>query len=89
MAMALFILTGEVMNRSGVTRSLVSFAMSIVGRFKGGLGHVNILSSLFFAGVSGSAVADAAALSNTLIPAMRDVGYSNSFPGTLRRARLN
>jgi TRAP-type uncharacterized transport system fused permease subunit len=69
MAMVLFILTGEVMNRTGVTRYLIDFSMSMVGRFKGGLGHVNILTSIFFAGVSGSAVADAAALSNTLVPA--------------------
>ena len=57
MAMVLFIMTGEVMNRTGVTRYLINFSMSIVGRFKGGLGHVNILTSIFFAGVSGSAVA--------------------------------
>ena len=86
MAMSLFILTGEVMNRSGVTRKLVAFAMSMVGRFKGGLGHVNILSSIFFAGVSGSAVADAAALSNTLIPVMRDMGYSNRYAGAVTAA---
>ena len=62
LAMALFILTGEIMNRTGVTRPLVNFSTALVGRFRGGLGHVNILTSLFFAGVSGSAVADAAAL---------------------------
>ncbi len=55
MAMVLFIMTGEVMNRTGVTRHLINFSMTIVGRFKGGLGHVNIMTSLFFAGVSGSA----------------------------------
>ncbi|UCD82128.1 MAG: TRAP transporter large permease subunit, partial [Desulfobacterales bacterium] len=77
MAMVLFIMTGEVMNRTGVTRYLINFSMSMVGRFKGGLGHVNIMTSIFFAGVSGSAVADAAALSNTLVPAMREQGYSN------------
>jgi TRAP-type transport system large permease protein len=60
MAMVLFILVGEVMNRTGVTRYLIAFSMAIVGRLKGGLGHVNILTSIFFAGVSGSAVADAA-----------------------------
>src|SRR5512138_119633 len=62
MAMPLFILTGELMNRSGCTRALVEFAMSLVGRFKGGLGHVNIMANIFFAGISGSAVADAAVL---------------------------
>ncbi len=86
MAMALFILTGEVMNRTGVTRTLVNFSMSLVGRFKGGLGHVNILTSLFFAGVSGSAVADAAALGNTLIPAMKEKGYTGAYGGAITAA---
>ena len=66
MAMPLFILTAEIMSRAGVTRSLINFAMAIVGRFRGGLGHVNILTSVFFAGISGSAIADSAALSRTL-----------------------
>ena len=86
MAMVLFIMTGEVMNRGGVTRHLIDFSMSMVGRFKGGLGHVNIMTSIFFAGVSGSAVADAAALSNTLIPAMRDQGYTNRYAGAVTAA---
>jgi tripartite ATP-independent transporter DctM subunit len=86
MATVLFIMTGEVMNRTGVTRHLINFSMSMVGRFKGGLGHVNILTSVFFAGVSGSAVADAAALSNTLIPAMREQGYSNRYAGAVTAA---
>jgi tripartite ATP-independent transporter DctM subunit len=86
MAMVLFIMTGEVMNRTGVTRYLIDFSMSIVGKFKGGLGHVNILTSIFFAGVSGSAVADAAALSNTLIPAMREQGYTNRYAGAVTAA---
>ena len=86
MAMALFILVGEIMNRNGVTGSLIRFAMSFVGRFKGGLGHVNILTSVFFAGVSGSAIADAASLSNTLIPAMRNQGYSKSYAGAVTAA---
>jgi len=86
MAMVLFIMTGEVMNRTGVTRYLIEFSMALVGRFKGGLGHVNILTSIFFAGVSGSAVADAAALSNTLIPAMREQGYTNRYAGAITAA---
>ena len=86
MAMVLFIMTGEVMNRTGVTRYLIDFSMSIVGRFKGGLGHVNIMTSIFFAGVSGSAVADAAALSNTLVPAMREQGYTNRYAGAITAA---
>lgn len=86
MAMALFILAGEFMNRTGVTYYLVEFSMSLVGRFKGGLGHVNILTSVFFAGVSGSAVADAAALGNTLIPAMRKKGYSPAYSAAVTAA---
>lgn len=86
MAMVLFIMTGEVMNRTGVTRYLIEFSMSIVGRIKGGLGHVNILASIFFAGISGSAVADAAALSNTLIPAMCEKGYTRRYAGAVTAA---
>ncbi|HEV7371106.1 TRAP transporter large permease [Arenibaculum sp.] len=79
MAMPLFILAGEMMNRGGVTRVLIELSMSLVGRLRGGLGHVNIMTSVFFAGISGSAVADAAALSNTLVPAMRDRGYTTTY----------
>ncbi|MCP5367645.1 MAG: TRAP transporter large permease [Hyphomicrobiales bacterium] len=86
MAMPLFILTGEIMNRAGITRVLIDFSMALVGRFKGGLGHVNILTSVFFAGVSGSAVADSAALSNTLVPAMRAQGYDAPYAGAVTAA---
>jgi tripartite ATP-independent transporter DctM subunit len=79
MAMPFFIMAGEIMNQMNVTKALVDFSMSIVGRFKGGLGHVNIMSSVFFAGVSGSAVADSAALSSTLVPAMRQQGYTSRY----------
>ncbi|NNF98699.1 MAG: TRAP transporter large permease [Desulfobacteraceae bacterium] len=86
MAMTLFIMAGEIMNRTGVTRNLVHFSMSLVGRFKGGLGHVNILTSVFFAGVSGSAMADAAALTNTLVPAMQEQGYTRRYAGAVTAA---
>jgi tripartite ATP-independent transporter DctM subunit len=86
MAMPLFMLGGEIMNRTGVTRYLVNFSMSVMGRFKGGLGHVNIMTSVFFAGVSGSAVADAAALSNTLVPAMHERGYTGTYAAALTAA---
>ena len=86
MAMPLFILAGEVMNRGGVTRVLINLAMALVGRMRGGLGHVNIMTSIFFAGISGSAVADAAALSNTLVPAMRERGYSLPYAGAITAA---
>lgn len=86
MAMPLFILTGEVMNRSGITSALIDFSMSLVGRMKGGLGHVNVLTSVFFAGISGSAVADAAALSNMLVPAMTERGYRDTYAGAITAA---
>lgn len=86
MAMPLFILAGEVMNRGGVTRVLINLAMAIVGRIRGGLGHVNIMTSVFFAGISGSAVADTAALSNTLVPAMRERGYTVAYAGAITAA---
>lgn len=83
MAMPLFILTAEIMGRAGVTRSLIDFAMSIVGRFRGGLGHVNILTSVFFAGISGSAIADSAALSRTFVPEMTARGYDPYYAGAI------
>lgn len=86
MAMPLFILAGELMNRGGVTRALIDLSMSLVGRLRGGLGHVNVMTSVFLAGISGSAVADAAALSNTLVPAMRERGYTNLYAGAITAA---
>lgn len=86
MAMPLFVLVGEIMNRGRITHVLVDFATALVGRAKGGLGHVNILTSVFFAGISGSAMADAAALGNTLVPAMVDQGYSKTYAGAITAA---
>ncbi|MWD29219.1 TRAP transporter large permease subunit [Aquicoccus sp. SCR17] len=86
LSMPLFILAGEIMNRGGVTRALIDLAMAIVGRVRGGLGHVNVLTSVFFAGISGSATADAAALSNTLVPAMQERGYSQTYAGAITAA---
>ena len=86
MAMPMFILTAEIMTRAGVTRALIDFAMSLVGRYRGGLGHVNVLTSVFFAGISGSAVADAAALSRTFVPAMVERGYSPYYAGAITAA---
>ncbi len=86
MAMPLFVLVGELMNRGGITRSLVDLASLVVGRSRGGLGHVNVASSVFFAGVSGSAMADAAALSSTLVPAMKENGYSGVYAGAITAA---
>ncbi|WP_308910532.1 TRAP transporter large permease [Pseudokordiimonas caeni] len=86
MAMPLFIWAGELMNRAGITRSLVDFAMLLMGRFRGGLGHVNVATSVFFAGISGSAAADVAALSNTLVPQMERQGYDKTYAGAITAA---
>jgi tripartite ATP-independent transporter DctM subunit len=86
LSMPLFILAGELMTRGGVTRALIDLAMLMVGRLKGGLGYVNISASVFMAGVSGSAVADAAATTKTLVPAMVDRGYRADFAAALTAA---
>jgi tripartite ATP-independent transporter DctM subunit len=86
MAMPLFILAGELMNRGGITSALINLSMALVGRLKGGLGHVNVLTSVFFAGISGSAVADSAALSNTLVPEMTRRGYSLTYASAITAA---
>ena len=74
-----FILVGELMNSSGLTKRLFKFANVLVGHITGGLGHVNVLASVFFSGVSGSAIADAAGLGNVEIKAMVDEGYDPDF----------
>jgi len=86
MSMPLFILAGEIMNRTGVTRALLRFAMLMFGGLRGGLGHVNVATSVFFAGISGSAVADAASLSNMLVPQMRKEGYPATYAAAITAA---
>lgn len=76
MAIPFFMLSGEIMAVGGLSKRIVDFSDIIVGRFRGGLGYVVILASVIFAGLSGSAVADAAALGGILIPLMVDKGYS-------------
>lgn len=78
-AIPFFIFAGELMNRSGVTDRIFSFARSLVGWLPGGLGHVNVASSVVFAGMSGAAVADAGGLGAVEIKAMRDAGYDKPF----------
>ena len=78
-AIPLFILAGAIMNASGISRRLIAFASAVVGFIRGGLSMVTISASLFFAEISGSAVADVAALGSILIPAMREKGYSKAF----------
>jgi len=79
MAIPLFILAGNIMNRGGITNSLVKFANFLVGRLKGGLAHVNIVSSVFFAGITGVAVADSSVLGSIFVPAMEKEGYDTDF----------
>nr|WP_322940956.1 TRAP transporter large permease [Pseudomonas sp. s4] len=83
MAIPLFILAGNLMNNSGMTPRLIRLANTLVGHFRGGLGHVNVVAGVFFAGVNGSAAADASALSTLLVPAMEKEGYSRKFAAGL------
>lgn len=78
MAIPFFILAGELMNAGGISKRIVNFALSTVGHIRGGLGYVAILASILFAGLSGSAVADTAALGAILIPMMVKAGYDRS-----------
>ena len=79
LAMPFFILAGEIMNRSGITQGLVKLADSLVGWLRGGMAHSNMVASVMFAGITGSATADAAAFGNTLVPAMEKAGYSRPY----------
>jgi tripartite ATP-independent transporter DctM subunit len=72
---SLFVLAANVMNTSAITARIFNFANALVGHLRGGLGHVNVVASMIFAGMSGTAVADAAGLGNIEIKAMRDAGY--------------
>src|SRR3954471_3461572 len=79
LAIPLFILAGAIMNASGISRRLIAFASSLFGWIRGGLAQVSIGASLFFAEISGSAVADVAALGSILIPGMMSKGYPKPF----------
>ncbi|WP_176961133.1 TRAP transporter large permease [Lentibacillus cibarius] len=86
LAVPFFILTGNLMNSSGITDRIFNFAKSIVGHLTGGLGHVNILASLMFSGMSGSALADAGGLGQLEIKSMRDGKYDDDYAGGLTAA---
>jgi tripartite ATP-independent transporter DctM subunit len=86
LAVPFFILAGEIMNAGGITASIVRFAQSLVGHLRGGLAQVNVLSSMIFSGISGSAVADASAIGKMLIPAMEREGYSRPFASAVTAA---
>lgn len=78
MAIPFFILAGELMNSGGISKRIIGFALALVGHIRGGLGYVAILGAIMFAGLSGSAVADTAALGAILIPMMVQAGYDRN-----------
>ena len=81
-----FVLTGVLMNSSGITERIFRFAKALLGHYTGGMGHVNIFASLIFSGMSGSALSDAGGLGQLEIKAMRDEGYDDDLCGGLTAA---
>ncbi len=79
LAVPFFIMAGNLMNSAGITNRIYNFALALVGWLKGGLGHVNVVGSVIFAGMSGTAIADAAGLGTIEIKAMKDHGYPTEF----------
>ena len=79
LAVPFFILAGNLMNNAGITNRIYNYALALVGWLKGGLGHVNVVGSVVFAGMSGTAIADAAGLGTIEIKAMKDHGYDIEF----------
>ncbi len=79
LAVPFFILAGNLMNNAGITNRIYNYALALVGWLKGGLGHVNVVGSVVFAGMSGTAIADAAGLGTIEIKAMKDHGYGTEF----------
>ncbi|MEP4034610.1 TRAP transporter large permease subunit, partial [Roseibium polysiphoniae] len=86
LAIPFFILAGNLMNTGGITERIFRFADACVGHIRGGLGQVNVLASLFFSGMSGAAVADAAGLGQVELKAMDDKGYDRDFSAAITAA---
>jgi len=86
LAIPFFMLAGEIMNKAGLVHDILKFANAMVGRFKGGLSYVNVVGSMLFAGISGSAVADTAALGSLEIPMMEKDGYDKPFASAITAA---
>ncbi|MEL7165829.1 MAG: TRAP transporter large permease [Pseudomonadota bacterium] len=86
MAIPFFMLAGELMNKGGITLRLVQFSQALMGHLRGGLAQVNVLSSILFAGLSGSAVADTSALGSMLVPAMEKEGYTRRYAAAITAA---
>lgn len=83
LAIPMFLLAGNIMTKGGLTDRLIGLARALVGHFKGGLAQINILSSVFFGGISGSAYADIAAMGTVFIPSMKKEGYPAGFAGAI------
>ena len=86
LAVPFFVLAGNLMNGGGVTTRIFDFAASMIGHRKGGLAHVNVLASLIFSGMSGSALADAGGLGQLEIKSMKDAGFDEGFAGGITAA---
>lgn len=86
LAIPFFVLAGQLMNKTGITKSLVDFSNIIIGRVWGGLAQVNILASILFAGITGSGVADTSALGSILIPAMEKEGFKRDYSAAVTAA---
>jgi tripartite ATP-independent transporter DctM subunit len=86
LAIPFFMLAGEFMNKAGLVRDILLFANAIMGRIRGGLAYVNVVASMLFAGISGSAVADAAALGSLEMPMMERSGYDREFSAAITAA---
>ena len=86
MAVPFFILAGDLMNRGGTTVRIIGFANSLVGHIRGGLAHACVVANMIFAGISGSAVADASAIGSIMIPSMEKNGYDLDFSAALNSA---
>jgi len=86
LALPFYFLAGDLMNQGGVTVRLLDFSSRLIGRVKGGLSHVNIVASMIFSGVSGSAAADTSAIGSVLIPAMKKEGYPAAYSAAVTAA---
>ena len=86
LAIPFFMLAGNLMNAGGITRRLVNFCNILLGYVRGGLALVNVVASMFFAGITGAAVADTSALGSILIPAMTEEGYDKDFSAAVTAA---
>jgi tripartite ATP-independent transporter DctM subunit len=79
LAIPFFILAGEIMGEGGISRRIIDFSNILIGRVRGGLAQVNVLASMFFGGISGSAVADVSSIGTILIPMMKEKGYDDDY----------